>query len=73
MTPNTPDPVPAADPADLAEQSVEIAPEDEDTGLDTAELRTKDNWEANPADVVEQSIPVPMDDEYEDEETEAPA
>jgi hypothetical protein len=60
MTPNTPDPVPAADPADLAEQSVEIAPEDEDTGLDTA-------------DVVEQSIPVPMDDEYEDEETEAPA
>ncbi|WP_280234193.1 hypothetical protein [Nocardia cyriacigeorgica] len=69
MIPSTPDPVPAADPADLAEQSLQVEPEDETA---PEELRTRDNWNADPADLVEQSIPVPLDDEY-DEESETPA
>ncbi|MFE3446563.1 hypothetical protein ACFXNW_26330 [Nocardia sp. NPDC059180] len=71
MIPSTPDPVPAADTADLAEQSLQVEPED-DTAPDGAELHTRDNWNADPADLLEQSIPVPMDDEY-GEESEAPA
>ncbi|NEW42174.1 hypothetical protein GV794_09840 [Nocardia cyriacigeorgica] len=70
MIPSTPDPVPAANPADLAEQSVLVEPEDDTP--DGAELHTRDNWNADPADLLEQSISVPMDDEY-DEETEPPA
>lgn len=50
--------------ADLAEQQIEA--DDDDGGLDPADLENIGEVDANPADVIDQAIRIPLpDDDYD--------
>lgn len=56
-----------ADPADVAEQTTPVDPDDVASGVPTGvrEVEVTDIGEADPADVVEQAIEVGADDGYD--------
>jgi hypothetical protein len=49
--------------ADLVEQLIPVAADDDDTGLDLARVAVSRDVDASEADLIDQAIAVPLDDE----------
>lgn len=49
--------------ADVAEQRIPVAPDDQDTWRDAARITDARDWAGSEADLVEQAIEVPLPDD----------